>query len=530
MRVDLLISNGSVFTDGPVPASTVAIAGGRIVAVGVDRAEVDAAEEIDAAGGLVLPGFQDAHVHPIHGGEILTSCDLNPAATIDGYRKIISEHALAGSGWLTGGGWAFDAFPGGIPTVTHIDDITGDRPTYLTVRDGHAGWANSAALRLAGITAATPDPADGRIERFQDGRPNGCLQEGAMDLVDRHVPPRTKAQVVDDLLAGQAYLLSVGVTAWQDAMVTEAFQQAYLDADAAGRLIGKVRGALWWERDQGMEQVDRLKERRHARSERFDPSTVKLMLDGVCENFTASLLGSYLDASGNPTGNLGLDFIDPARLPEYVAALHDEGFQVHFHALGDRAVRNALDALEVARERHGPKDLRHHLAHIQVVDPADIPRFRATGAAANAQPLWAVHEDAMDVLTIPFLGQPRAAHQYPFGSIVRSGATLAMGSDWSVSSPDPLQGIEVAVHRRHPDIATDPFLADEVVDLTTALRAYTQGSAFVNHLDVRTGTLTAGKEADVVVLDGDPFSSGHPARHAVTHTIIDGEVVYRKAP
>lgn len=529
MQADLLISNAAVFTPDGAPASTVAIAKGRIVAIGIDRKDVTAVEELDAGGGFVGPGFQDAHVHPVHGGEILNSCDLNPADSIDGYRAIIARRARAGEGWITGGGWAFEAFPRGVPTIHHLDDVTGDRPTYLTVKDGHAGWANSAALRLAGIGMHTPDPPDGRIERFDDGTPNGCLQEGAMDLVKRHVPPRTRGEVVEDLLTGQEYLLGLGITAWQDAIVTAEIQQAYLDLSADGRLRAKVRGALWWERDAGIEQVESLIERRHHRSDRFDPSSVKMMLDGVCENFTAALLGSYLDSAGRPTGNTGLDFIEPGALPGFVARLHAEGFQVHFHALGDRAVRQALDAVEVAKDIHGPRDLRHHIAHIQVIDPADVPRFATIGVVANAQPLWAVHEEAMDVLTIPFLGMPRAAHQYPFGSLHRSGATLAMGSDWSVSSPDPLAGLEVAVHRTLPGVSDRPFLPGEVLDLRTAITAYTQGSAFANHLEERTGTLAPGLEADLVVLDGDPFHTGHPARHTVTHTIIDGSVVYRKA-
>ncbi len=542
MRADLLISNASVFTLDGTRATTVVVTDGRITAVGVERADVTADEEIDAEGGLVAPGFNDAHVHPVHGGEILSSCDLNPAEAIEGYRAIIASHAHSGEGWITGGGWAFEAFPRGIPTTQQLDDITGDRPTYLSVKDGHAAWVNSAALRAAGIDELTPDPPDGRIERFEDGRPNGCLQEGAMDLVARHVPPRTRQQLRGDLLAGQTHLVALGITGWQDAIVTEEIQQAYLDADAAGDLLGKVRGALWWEREQGIEQVTSLIERRRMRSARFDPSSVKMMLDGVCENFTAALLGSYLDADGHQTGNTGLDFIDPAELPAIVSGLHAVDFQVHFHALGDRAVRNALDALEAAEAAHGHKDLRHHLAHIQVVDPADIPRFRALGAIANAQPLWAMHEEAMDLLTIPFLGEPRASHQYPFGALHRAGAEFAMGSDWSVSSPDPLLGLEVAVHRMLPGTPAErrhragygdggrPFLPEEALDLRTAFVAYTQGSAFVSHLEERTGTLAAGKDADMVILDGDPFSTGHPARHEVTHTIIDGNVVYRKAP
>lgn len=311
MIVDLLIRGGVVYGADP-SVSTVAVSDGRIVAVGIDPDEVTAAETIDAAGGLVSPGFHDSHVHPHLGGEVLTTCDLTPGDGIEGYREIIRHHP--GDGWLTGGGWSFEAFPGGVPTTAHIDDVTGDRPAFLVVSDGHTAWVNSAALRLAGIDRSTPDPSDGRIERHPDGRPNGCLQEGAMSLVERHIPTRTPAQHVESLVAGHDHLVSLGITSWQDAMVTPEIQQAYLDADERGLLKATVRGALWWEREQGLEQVDSLVERRRAGSDRFLPTSVKLMLDGVCENFTASMLGPYLDEHGHETDNRGLDFLDPAEL------------------------------------------------------------------------------------------------------------------------------------------------------------------------------------------------------------------------
>jgi predicted amidohydrolase YtcJ len=251
------------------------------------------------------------------------------------------------------------------------------------------------------------------------------------------------------------------------------------------------------------------------------------MQDGVAENYTAAMTAPYRDACGHPTGNRGISFVDPEALRHHVTALDALDFQVHFHALGDRAVREALDAVEAARATNGFRDTRPHLAHLQVVHPDDLPRFRRLGASANLQPLWAAHEPQMDDLTIPFLGGDLARWQYPFGDLLRSGATLAAGSDWPVSSPDPLLGIHVAVNRRHLGAHTDVFLPEQRLDLGTALAAYTAGSAYVNHRD-DTGSLRVGYRADLVVLDRDPFEApvDRLGDTRVALTYVDGRLVH----
>jgi len=251
------------------------------------------------------------------------------------------------------------------------------------------------------------------------------------------------------------------------------------------------------------------------------------MLDGIAENFTAAMTEPYLDRCGHRTANSGLSFIDPAALLEYVTSLDALDFQVHFHALGDRAVREALDAVEAARRVNGFRDTRPHLAHLQVVHPDDVPRFARLGASANLQPLWAAHEPQRETLTIPFLGPRRAALQYPFGDLLRSGATLAAGSDWPVTSPDPLQGIHVAVNRVLPGSDASPFLPGQRLDLATALAPYTAGRAYVNHRDHRR-RLTAGTVADLVVLDRDPFAgpAGEIGDTRVVLTYVDGRRVH----
>jgi hypothetical protein len=354
-----------------------------------------------------------------------------------------------------------------------------------------------------------------------------------MQLVGRLAPPATPADRLAALLHAQRHLHALGITAWQDALVGDFLGMddpaaAYLTAARDGSLTARVRGALWWDRERGAEQIPELVEKRAALSHgRFRAGTVKLMLDGVAENGTAALLDPYLDRCGCATANHGKNFIDPGQLPKYVTELDALGFQCHFHALGDRAVRDALDAIEAARAANGPSDTRPHLAHLQVVHPDDVPRFARLGATANIQPLWAAHEPQMDELTIPFLGPERAAWQYPFGGLLRSGARLAAGSDWPVSSPDPLQGIHVAVNRVEPGGSGPVFLPEERLGLADALTAYTAGSAYVNHLD-DTGRVAVGALADLVVLDRDPFA-GPPqaiAETAVALTYVGGQRVY----
>jgi predicted amidohydrolase YtcJ len=544
---DLAFTGGVVYTVDATRswARAVAVKGERIVAVGTDDEVRDligaGTEVIDLRGRMLLPGFQDAHVHPVAAGVDMVQCDLHDAGSLPEYERIVRTYADAHAGepWIVGSGWSMDVFPGGTPTSDVLDRLVPDRPVFMPNRDGHSAWVNSRALELAGVARDTPDPADGRIERDAAGEPSGTLHEGAMDLVGDHTPATTAQQMSAGLLEGQAHLHSLGITAWQDAIV-EAGERAnnfdaYVQAAAEGALTARVVGALWWDRARGLEQIDDLVAlRERGTAGRFRATTVKIMQDGVCENFTAAVLEPYLDGHGHPTGNRGISFVEPELLKEAVTRLDALGFQVHFHALAERAVREALDAIEAARNANGMNDLRHHLAHIQVVHPDDVPRFRRVGAVANAQPLWAAHEGQMDELTIPFLGHPRATWQYPFASLARSGAHLAMGSDWSVSSPDPLQEMHVAVNRvMPPDYPysvdnREVFIPEERIDLATAIAGFTMGSAFVNHLDHETGSIEVGKLADLAVVDRDLFA--RPAREiadaSVQLTLVAGRRVY----
>jgi predicted amidohydrolase YtcJ len=502
-----------VHHDGPAPEA-VAVTEGRITAVG---ARIDVEQLIGSAttvlrlnGETLLPGFQDAHIHPVQGELTAERCDLSEL-TADRFDDTIRSYAAAHKDrqWVEGGGWSTTDFPDAAPRREGLDALVPGRPAFLWSRDGHSAWVNSRALELAAISATTPDPPGGIIVRDADGSPSGTLREGAISLVEDLVPPPTAEEHHAALVSVQRRLHAVGITAWQDASVYDTAAcarqlDAYRAAAQAGTLEARVVAALFWDPRHGVAQIEGFLEQRDtAKVGRLRADTVKIWVDGVVEGgLTAAMLDPYLDEQGRITDNRGMALVAPDALREAVVALDRQGFQAHLHAIGDAAVRSALDAIEAARRINGPSDLRHHLAHIQVIHPTDLPRFGSLGVVATMQPIWACHEPAMDEQTIPFLGPERTTWQYPFASLLRNGARLAGGSDWPVSSANPLREMEVGVTRIDDfDRTREPFLPDERLSLDEALAAFTIGSAYVSHLDAETGTIEIGKLADLTLLD-----------------------------
>lgn len=539
---DIIFTGGSLFSGGWQSSrrAAVALRNGSIHAIGSDD-EIRAlagpqTDVVDLAGGLLAPGFQDAHVHPVVGGLEMLACNLVGAISVADCLLRVEAYAEQhrDDPWVIGGGWSMEFFPGGLPTRELLDAVVSDRPVALTNRDHHGSWVNSRALELAGIDATTPDPPDGRIERDVHGVPTGVLQEGAAFLLEPFMPVPTPSEQHRALMTAQSHLLSLGITAWQDAAVGNVFGQrdvweVYRGAAQSGDLVARVIAALWWERDRGPEQIAELIERRTlASAARFRATSVKIMQDGVPEYLSAAMIEPYLDSCRCPTDHSGSSFVDANALKEYVTALDSLDFQVHFHAIGDRAVRECLDALEAARGANGPRENRHHLAHLQVVTETDVPRFAALDATATIQPFWAAHGVQMDELTMPLLGVDRSARQYVFAELVRAGISMAGGSDWPVSTANPLDGMQVAVTRREPGDTGPAFYPDNAITLAQMFSAYTAGSARVNRLDHETGSLTEGLRADLVVLDRDPFAgpAEEIASARVRRTYIDGACVY----
>jgi predicted amidohydrolase YtcJ len=534
-----------------------AVRGGLIQAVGTDeeirQVTGPGTRVVDLRGRLALPAFGDAHVHAVAGGLESLRCNLVGLRTRQDSLTAVAAYCagLRPEAWVLGGGWTMAAFPGGLPTAADLDPVTGGRPAFLPNRDHHSAWVNTVALERAGVGARTPDPPDGRIERDETGRPTGVLHDGAMRLVARHAPTASAAELRAGLLAAQAHLHSLGITRFQDACVGAADEigipdvfDTYRQAAEDGVLTCHVVGALWWDRGRGLGQIDDLLARREragggeaarqgeaAGRGRFRATTVKLMLDGVCETFTAAMSAPYLKRNGE-RGRL---FIDPDMLRETAGRLAGEGFQLHFHAIGDLAVSTALDALAglPAEQRRAG---RHHLAHLQFISPPDMGRFRALDAVANFQPLWACNEPQMEEMTLPFVGPERAAWQYLIGSLVRGETRVAFGSDWPISSADPLQEMHVAVNRvksqrlgraGEPE-CEHPFLPAQAITVNDAIGAFTSGVDWVNHEDHAAGTLLPGLRADVAVLDQDLYAipAGDIGDTSVVMTVASGEVVF----
>jgi predicted amidohydrolase YtcJ len=481
---------------------------------------------------MVVPGFQDAHVHPISAGIEANACNLNGLEDVDAYIAAIKKYADAhpDEPWITGGGWSMAAFgPGALARRELIDAVVSDRPVFLYSQDGHTTWANSKALEIAGITNETPDPPDGRIDRDpKTGAAVGSLQEGASSLVAAKIPPVSDAQRADGLRYAVKYLNALGITAVQDASVNEEDLGTYRNLDDGGELSLHVVGSIWWERDKGLEQIEDIKRLRAEFTKgHIDARTVKIMQDGVMENYTAAMLEPYLV----PDKTKGIPMVEPEKLKEAVTKLDAEGFQVHFHAIGDAAIRQSLDAVEAARTANGDLGHRHHISHLELIDRADIPRFKALGVIANFQPLWAMNDDYVTELTIPFIGPERAQNLYPIASVAKSGGMLAFGSDWSVSSPNPFEQMETAVTRLEAlGGTTEPLLPDEAISLAEALDAFTINAAYVNRLEKDAGSIEVGKRADLAVLDRNLFDTA-PAELSDTRvlvTLFEGKAVHGK--
>jgi len=542
---DLVIVNGTIHTmDSHHPvASWIAVRGGRIVALGHARVpkalQGPTTRIVDAHHKLILPAFHDAHTHPVWGGLSYGHCALYDGNSIEDYQKLIAKcaHDDPDSPWLYGGGWRDGLFPpSGVPDKSLIDAVVPDRPAAFSNVGGHGLWLNSKALAAAGITRETPDPPHGRIDRDAQGNPIGGLQEAAVELVTSRLPAPSDAAREQALLYAIHYFNSVGIVGFHDALVPVHSQESaqvipprvpdtYITLQSQGRLNAYVTLALAWDLAAGLEQVHGLEEAEarlaaagiHARA-------VKFLLDGVPVQRTAALIEPYSDM---PKERGALE-VDPAVLNQAVAEVSALGFQVHFHAIGDRAVQAALDAIQFAQQRIGKPLDRPLISHVNLAATADLDRFKTLGAIPIFQPLWASMDDYMQIVAVR-VGQQRMEHMYPAGSLMQRGVMVAYGSDWPVASANPFEGLEVAVSRLAPGSTSGTRLApSERVTLDAAVRNYTLHSASVLHVEDQSGSLEVGKNADLIAVDQDIFAipTDRIGRTHVLLTLYKGKVVF----
>jgi predicted amidohydrolase YtcJ len=528
-RADRVFVNGRVWTADPrrPRAEAVALAGERILAVGsnaeIERLAGPATVRVDLHGRFVAPGFNDAHLHFL----VVDTVDLADATSLADIQRRIREYAEAHTDlpWVAGRGWTYGAFPGGLPDRRQLDAAVPDRPAFMTGYDGHTAWANSKALALAGITRETPDPEHGAIVRDAAGEPTGALKESAAALVRRLVPPPSDAQRHAALLKRLDEAASYGLTSVQNASYPAADIPTYERVLAEGGLKVRVYMALPMVKDISAAELARYQAlRAQYPGPLFKYGAVKGFVDGVVESKTAAMLEPYV---GGGRGELNWT---PEDLDRTVALYDREGFQIFLHAIGDRAIRTALDAYERAARSNGTSGRRHRVEHIEVPTREDIARFARLGVIASTQALFAnPDQNSLDVYVVN-IGPDRASRAMAFRSLDESGAVQAFGSDSPVFSMEVLRGIYCAVTRMTPE-GTPPggWEPQERISAEAALRHFTRDAAYASFEDQRKGTLAPGMLADLVVLSDDILSVP-PERILKTRvllTVMGGRDTYR---
>jgi predicted amidohydrolase YtcJ len=533
---DLVFRNAEIYTVDAARTwvEAIAIDEGKIVYAGTNEGVLpwigQATEVISLQGRMVLPGFHDAHVHLISGGIEMGECNLIGLNTQKTLLDTVRTYAMANPDeeWISGGGWELPIFPGGNPHKSLLDAVVPDRPVFLTSSDAHTAWVNSAALKIAGITRHTPDPPNGRIERDpKTGEPTGTLREEAMNLITAQMPPYSDEDYLEGLRRGLEMTNRFGITSVQEANASQKMLEAYHTLDQKGELTVRVLASMKTNLSAGKAQIPQLVAWRNLyESPHLRTSAVKIFADGVIEARTAAMLEPYLDLPDN-RGFLNLK---SDSLQKLIVALDSAKFQVHVHAIGDRAIRTTLDAFAAAQQQNGIRDSRHHMAHIQMIDSLDVLRFRPLGVIANFQPLWAYADTYITELTEPALGQERSRWLYPINSVKETGAMVVFGSDWSVTSMNPLHGMQVGVTRLSLEDSTGTaWIPQERVDLATMIAGYTINGAYLNFEEKETGSIEVGKAADLVVLDRNLFEIPPQDIHGVRVmlTLLEGKVVYK---
>jgi predicted amidohydrolase YtcJ len=545
--VDLIVINGQVYSaESDELAEAVAVRGNQVVRVGSNR-EIQRLRRaqttvIDAKGGAVVPGFNDAHAHLISGGLSLDQVSLDEAKTLDDIKDTIRlwSEAHPEREWIMGRGWYYQPFGGVMPTRQLLDVLVPDRPAYLIAYDGHTGWANTRALKAAGITRATKNPANGVIVRdTRTGQPTGALKEAAMALMSHVAPQPTEEDRVAAIRAAVDEAHSLGITSVQDAGGSVADLELLDRMRKRNQLTLRVYQALKADptlTEAGLEELDQIRTR-FADDPLLKAGAIKLVADGVIESHTAAMLAPYT----NRPSIKGEARFTAEQLTKVVGMLDGRGWQIMTHAIGDAAVRMTLDAYEAAAASNPvpPRGRRHRIEHLETIDPKDVPRFGRLGVVASMQPVHATPSPTPGDVWSTNIGQERSSHGWLWASIARAKGPIAFGSDWPVMSFDPKIGLHVAVTRTtsaftkaSADRTGRASSGSERLSIRQAIQAYTRDGAWASYDEQRKGILARDMLADIVILSEDIFS-GPPARlleSEVVVTIADGKVVYRRDP
>ena len=549
---DTVLKNGYVYTAEarPATAEAMAIRAGTIVFVGssADAAKYvgPATRVVDLKGRMVMPGFVDSHIHASISVSQLYSVQLYGMTSIDAYLSAVADFAAQNPNLpvVRGEGWSNTLAPGIGPLASDLDAIVSDRPVALSSEDYHSLWVNTRALEMAGISGQTPDPLNGVIERLPGsvsstnpyGVPSGTLRETATALVTDLLPDYSVAQYVEGLRFFQDVVAGpLGITAVFDPLVKVGSNAAaaYEQLATSGAATMRVRAALALEPGGNMAKwVTAAKAERAAHTtDFFQTKAAKLFIDGVVEGHTAYLAQDYADTPGDR----GTPIWQPAELNAACAAVDKAGFQIHAHAIGDAANSEILDSLAYARKVNGTRDWRPGITHLQLVTPTDFKRFASLGVTAVPQPYWFLMDDYYTYLQVPYLGQPRADHEYPMKSFFDAGVLVASASDFPVTyPPDPLDGIQTGVMRWFPDWVHNPndvLWPEERVTTQQMIQSFTLNGAKANYLETTTGSLKVGKSADLIVLNRNIVTATPSliGSSKVLMTMFRGQEVFRDA-
>src|SRR6266536_2859757 len=534
--VDLIVTNARIYTMNPQHkwAEAIAIRGEKIVAAG-DRKSIEAmrgpaTKVIDADQHMVLPGFTDCHIHFMDGSLGLTRVDLNDSKTIEEIQKRVKAYADAhpNEPWIQGMGWTYPTFGGSaLPNKKILDEVVPDRPVYMVAFDGHSSWANSKALAMAGIDRNTADPPNGKIVRDEKGEATGALKEAAGDLVAAKVPKPTRAERLEALRKGIHEANKAGLVRVHSAGQDFEYLDLYNELRKNGELTLRFYVAYFLDPPGLTPESIALIEsaRRQYNDDWISGGVVKTMLDGVVEAHTAAMLEPYSD---DPTLS-GKLFWDPGKYKETIADLDARGFQIFTHAIGDQAVRLALDAYQNAATVNHTKDRRPRIEHIETISAQDIDRFGKLGVIASMQPLHSYPDEDTLEIWARNIGPERAKRAWVWHSIEDKGGALAFGSDWPVVTLNPWRGVQTALTRQTDEGKPEyGFVPQQRLSLDDTLRAYTIGAAFAGHREKTEGSIETGKLADLIVLDRNLYKiePTEIGKTEVLMTMVGGKVVY----
>jgi len=533
---EAIVLNGRIYTVNEKQpwAEALAIRDAKILAVGsakdIEAYHGSSTKIIDAKGQLVLPGFEDCHIHFMDGSLGLLQVNLNGASTVAEIQKRVKEYAAShpNEPWITGMGWTYPTFrPSGLPDKKILDDIVPDRPVYLVAFDGHSSWANSKALALAGITKQTADPPNGKIVRDANGEATGALKESAGDVIASLMPKPTREERLAALRKGIHAANKFGLTRAQSAGQDFDYLDLYDELRRKGELTLRFYVAYFLNppelRPEDLQKIEQARKTYH--DDWIAGGVVKTMLDGVVEAHTAAMLTPYSD---DPS-QIGKMFWEPAKYKAAIMELDRRGLQIFTHAIGEKAVRTALDAYEEAARTNHTHDARPRIEHIETISAEDIPRFGKLGVIASVQPLHLYpDEDTLDIWARN-AGPERAQRAWSFHSIEARGGRLAFGSDWPVVTMNPWTGMQTGITRKTSEGKPEGgFVPKEAVSLEDAIKAYTLGAAFAGRREQQEGSLEAGKLADLIVINQDLFKipPSEIGKTEVLLTMVGGEVVY----